>query len=140
MEIDLDAIRAARLEASGHEQHTIKFKGKTFHLAEELPWDLAEGLALDDGPQIADGVKQLLGKEWKDFRKLGPSTADVVDLAVQASAKFGVKDLGESEASSGSSTDSSEPSRPTSTGTTTSTSAKRSGGKRGKRSGASGRS
>lgn len=140
-EIDLDAIRAARIEAGGPERHSIKFHKKTFQLAQELPWDIVEGFAVDDYDQVANGIKQLLDGKWDEFRKLGPSSQDLVALAIEAAKKYGVTDLGESRASDGSSSDTSTSSRPTSTATTPSTSRKRSGAKNnGSRSGVSGRS
>lgn len=139
-DIDLDAIKAARLETVGKVERKVLFAGKSFLLSPELPWDIAEGLATDDYDQIVSGIKQLLGAKWEDFRALGPSTADVVALGMAASRKFGMNSLGESRASEGTSSRTSRRSRQTSTGTTGSTSRKPSGAKSGSRSGRSGRS
>lgn len=133
-EIDLDAIRAARLEVEKTETHQIKFKGQKFPLCEELPWDLAEGLAVDDYVQVVAGIKQLFGDNWNAFRALGPSRDDVIAIAFAAAAKLGVKDLGESEASGASSTATTKPSRRTSSASTRSTSGKPSGARTASRS------
>lgn len=106
MKIDLDAARAARREASG-EAPVIVFGGKEFTLPVELPLEAAEVInkitSSANGTEISDVFKVLLGDRYQEFRELGPSVPDVLAFFDEIAPAYGVKSLGESQASAGSS-------------------------------------
>lgn len=108
----------------------VKFGKKKFELSDEIPWELALGLALEDMEMIGRSVPHLLNGKWDEFVALGPSTDDVLTLAMNAAALLGMNNLGESRASRDTSSSTSRRSRPTSSGSTRSTSGKSSGARR----------
>ena len=112
--VDLDVVRAAQRELEGRDPNaeppSIKFKGETFYLDEDLPLDAIEvmgelGEVLDaiDAIEIAEGAEAaqraavklgpvyvklaaaMLGDEWERFRKLRPGLEILVELCSPAS-------------------------------------------------------
>lgn len=78
MEIDLDQLRAVRLEHDGSEPKFFLFGGEKFALPPELPWDFA--LALSDG-EVRGGFRTLMGDEdYERFMALRPSAQDMTEL------------------------------------------------------------
>jgi hypothetical protein len=116
---DLDAARAARLEARG-EPRLFLFGGQKFELPPELPAEFA--YLLDDAKEA---LRFLLDGQFDDFWAQRPSAQDLIDLVAWITKTYRAA-LGESTASGSSSTPGGGPSRPTSPATTRSTSAKRS--------------
>lgn len=116
---DLDAARAARLEARGEPRWFI-FGGDKFELPPELP---AEFAYLLDDPKEA--LRFLLANDFERFWSLRPSGQDLVALVGWLTKAYGAGP-GESSASGSSSAPGGPPSRPTSPATTRSTSAKQS--------------
>lgn len=104
MEIDLDQLRAARLEHDGSEPRYVIFGGEKFVLPPELPWDFA--LALADG-EARGGFRVLLGEaDYERFMALGPSTQDMTELINSLDVLYGASGEGSSvsdESSSGTS-------------------------------------
>lgn len=115
---DLDAARAARLEARGVPRWFI-FGGDKFELPAELP---AEFAYLLDDPKEA--MRFLLANDFERFWGLRPSGQDLVALVGWLTKAYG-SGSGESPASGTPSGGGGRPSRPTSPATTKSTSAKR---------------
>lgn len=125
VEIDLDAMRAARLEKVGVRQ--LRFKGEVITLPEpEFLFTWREAYERDNAVEI---VQLVLGPEgWAQLVALNPSDDDLRALAAEIPRVYGIG-RGESPASGSSSKTSGARSRRTSGGTTASTSAKRSGAK-----------
>jgi hypothetical protein len=119
---DLDAAKAARLEARG-EPRLFLFGGQKFELPPELPAEFA--YLLDDAKEA---LQYLLGDQFDDFWAQRPSAQDLIDLVGWISKTYG-SDPGESTASGSSSAAGGRRSRPTSRATTRSTSAKRASGR-----------
>lgn len=85
MTIDLDALRAARLEAAG-ESPTVVFGGVTFALPPELPFEVAEYAAILTDEDVTDAAsvsaikgcfRELLDEQYDAFMALRPSKEDV---------------------------------------------------------------
>ena len=87
--LDLDAARAARKEAQ-KEAPVIKFKGKEFPLPVELPWEVAETAAVGDASSALKAIELLIGSQWKEFKKLNPSVADVMVIVEGIGDIYGV--------------------------------------------------
>lgn len=107
--IDLDAARAARLEAQGKSRAGFVFGGETFHLPAELP------LIIDDTVEQAKNEKwpdsrflkvylqHMLGAEqWQRFLHLGATQPDLVELFDKTMENYGAS-TGESGPSASSS-------------------------------------
>lgn len=114
---DLDAARAARLEAKG-EPRLFVFGGRKFELPPELPAEFA--YLLDDAKEA---LRYLLSDGFDDFWAQRPSREDLTDLVGWITKTYGTSQ-GESPASDGSSTNGSGRSRRISPTTTRPTSAK----------------
>lgn len=106
--VDLDVARIARAEKRG-ESPTVKFRGETFELPDELPFEIVDGIGQlgtaqkgNDGARaaeiVADIARSLFCDRYEEFLKLGPSMADVAALLDGVVAAYGTS-LGESEAS-----------------------------------------
>lgn len=121
---DLDAAKAARLEARGEPRWFI-FGGQKFELPPELPAEFA--YLLDDAKEA---LRFLLAEQFDDFWSHRPSAQDLVDLVAWISKTYRA-DPGESSASGPSSNNGGTRSRPTSRATTRSTSVKRASGRKG---------
>lgn len=107
---DLDAARAARLEAEG-DPKTFVFGGREFTLPVECPVEVGD---LWVKKEVLDGFRVLLGDQAEAFVALRPTNQDL-DVLLPAIVKaYGFKDAGESSASNGSSPSISSRSRPTS--------------------------
>lgn len=81
--IDLDAARAARGEAEGG--RTLTFRGETFPLPDEAPYELIAPLGrlnVDerDLGALDEILEVLLGEDVERFRRLRPSIDDVNEL------------------------------------------------------------
>lgn len=124
MRIDLDAAKAARMEAAG-EPHIFVFGGKEFELPHELPVRFGY-LIIDD---VEEAMRCVLDGQADEFWALEPSNQDISELLMQFRAVYGIGP-GESSASAGSSTNGGSRSRPTSPAATRSTSAKRASARR----------
>jgi len=76
--LDLDAIRARRLEASSAEV-SFRYGGKDFTVGNpsELPFELAEQLGTGD---VHGALRTVLGDAYDDFMELKPSISDVMEL------------------------------------------------------------
>jgi len=107
-EIDLDALEAARREAS-EECPVVKFKGKTFEMPVELPFTIVEAIGrLENAPEekknevagalLSDIARALFGERFREFLELGPSMNDVSALIEHVSGVYGTS-TGESSAS-----------------------------------------
>lgn len=117
MRIDIDAARAARLEAEG-EPHELVVGGKTYEIPPEAPWRFVHYLARN---QIGPCMAAVVGEDgWVQMSK-DVSHADVTELVDQLCNVWGLGDAGEADASGSSSPDGGSSSRPTSSGTTAST-------------------
>lgn len=141
--IDLDAVRAARLEEIGAGP-TVRFGGQDFTLAPELDLEVAFQLAeasrcrraaralegddpetkvlrIDYQGEAADhsmgAVRAILGQHFDAFRAQHPSNNDVSALIEAVLVEYGT-DQGEPQASEEPSSDTGEPARPTSAPTT----------------------
>lgn len=134
VDVDLDALRAARREVAG-EPVTVGFAGSTFTLPAEIPLevllafpsDLETTMTFDHYLAVA---RAFLDEQFDAFRALKPTTGDVRDFVDAVLAKYAVG-LGESRGSDVSSARTSEPSRPTSSGSTGSAKKSSSARKRG---------
>lgn len=122
-EIDLDALRAARQEASG-EPHFVKFGGDRFHLPFEIPVDV--GLALADADYWT-ALQVVLGDQFDAFKTKRPSQEDVLAFLGEMLRLYRVGGIPEAEASDASSKSTGKRSRRTSRATTKSTSANSAG-------------
>lgn len=114
---DLDAARAARLEAQG-ERPLFLFGGQKFELPAELP---AEFAYLLDTADAKETIRYLLGDQFDEFWAHRPSKEDLIELVAWVTKRYG-SSLGESQASAEPSTNGGSRSRPTSRGTTAKTS------------------
>lgn len=112
--IDLDALRAARLEVIG-DGVTVVFNGREFRLPPEMPIDVALELGAGNPKEAASAA---FGDDFEAFWALRPSMEDLEALFTAWGQSTGVGDAGESEASGAPSNGSSAPSRPTSPATT----------------------
>jgi hypothetical protein len=116
MELDLDALRAARAEQK-KEPKTFKFKGEIFTLPDEMPYEYA-WLLVEQEERAA--YTELLGEEQLiKFMSLKPSQLDFVHLAAYVQQTYSLDNVptdgqGELKASGGSLPSISSPSRPTS--------------------------
>lgn len=86
--VDLDAARAARIEAAG-EEVTIKFSGKEWKLPAELPWALAEAAAKNSTETAIAAVRSLFGSQWDDFAACNPTVEDVRILLESVASLYG---------------------------------------------------
>jgi len=117
MELDLDKVAAARLEAKGA-GHTFIFKGVEFALPPEMPYEAAE--AMERG-NFRAALAQMLNGTSEKFFELGPTTNDVEALTSGMVEMYAPgASLGESSASSSSSKRTSKSSRRPSSATTAS--------------------
>lgn len=117
MRIDIDAARAARLEAEG-EPHELIIGGNTYEVPAEAPWRFVFHLARNQTPQC---MAAAVGEDaWTEIAKVA-SIDDMSVIVDRLCDVWGLGDSGEQSASGGSSSDGGDSSRPTSTGTTTST-------------------
>lgn len=138
VEIDLDAVRAARAEASG-EGHVLTLLGVRLTLPAKCPLAyldlfLEAELAETEGDQERLGMeatraaKRLLGPEqWRALLNAGADGDDLAVLVEGIAKAYGFA-VGESPASPDSSRPTGDRARPTSNGSTASTSRKRSSG------------
>lgn len=124
MNIDLDAIRAARLEKSV-EESTVKFGGETFTLPRELPVSFGEALGrvvkrIDPktkkeedvlAPDTLGAAKAVLDGQYDRFLALGPSYDDMAEFVNGVADALTGKTEGESKASRSSSKRTSKSSR-----------------------------
>lgn len=113
--LDLDKLRAIRLETQGSEPKTITFHGETYELPAELSMDFGELLAVGKNHEA---ITELLGDEraerfWKDK----PSLPDVEAFFKGLDGLYGISGEG-SGVSGGSSSATSKPSKRTSNATT----------------------
>lgn len=124
-EIDLDALRAARREASG-EEHFVKFGGDRFVLPFELPVDVAGELSAGN---FTAALRIVLGDQYDTFWGHLPSNEDVLEFIGHMLRMYGLRGgLPESGASGVSSRPTGKRSRRTSPASTRSTSASSAGG------------
>lgn len=117
MRIDLDAARAARMEAEGDPHELVAF-GATYQVPAEAPWEFVYRLARGQTPQALEAV---LGDGWKAISSQA-SKNDVVELTDQLCSLWGLGTTGERQASGSTSSNDGNSSRPTSSGSTGSTS------------------
>lgn len=107
--IDLDAMRAARMEAQGEEVPSVVFNGTTFDLPAELPFAVVEATVrlqraseTDDNAAaaevVSDVAKALFGERFKEFLDMKPSMNDVTALLEGVAPAYGTSS-GESPAS-----------------------------------------
>lgn len=110
MRLDIDAARAARLEAEG-EPHELVFAGETYTVPAEAPFRFVHYLARGQtGPCLAS----VFGEDgWTTIAKQA-SREDVAEIVDQLLAVWGMGDTGEQQASGDSSSDGGASSRPTS--------------------------
>lgn len=92
--IDLDKARKARREAKG-EGPKVKFGGKTYELAPEIPFSVLEALRDLTNPDTADEglvnmTKALLGRHYKAFVKMEPTVEDVSELLGGVMEEYGI--------------------------------------------------
>jgi hypothetical protein len=108
--VDLDAAATARREVK-KDAPEVKFKGETFSLPVELPYDVPEALAevaaaterKDDNAitvAISYALTALLGDDYAKFRELKPSMEDVQALLEGVLGEYGFASPGEAPASS----------------------------------------
>lgn len=101
--IDLDAARAARLEALDERYFT--FKAERFELPAECPFECIEAatrLGGGDNEALGDFMRGLLGDEGYDrFRAHRPSIADLEFLVESLLVEYGVQGEGEGGDESG---------------------------------------
>lgn len=92
--IDLDAARAARLEAEGERSFT--FRGERFSLPDELPYELLEpigrlGANERDMGALRDVIAALLGEDAHErFVALRPSLPDLNELVGRLFGEYGL--------------------------------------------------
>lgn len=116
--LDLDRLRAARLEAA-KEPPLVTLGGEEFVLPAELPAEFVVVAARGD---MEEAVGTLLDPaDVERFWKVRPSVADLMALFEGAPGLYGL-DVGEPSASENSSPDDGTNSKPTSNGSTRSTS------------------
>lgn len=120
---DIDAERAARLEATGGEHWPLRLQGVDYRLPREVPFELAEKLDSLGTLTNADGIRAAFEVllEGQDFPFGKLSAQDLEGMLNAWMGGIGIS-LGESETSSGSSESTARPSKPTSKRTTKSTS------------------
>lgn len=119
MELDLDQVRAARLEAKGDGGHTFTFGGVEFTLPPEMSYAAAE--AMERG-NFRFALARMLPGTSEKFFELDPSNDDVLELAQWMAGVYTPgTSLGESSASSPSSTKASTKPRQRSSANTVST-------------------
>jgi hypothetical protein len=115
-EYDMDAARAARIEAEGRTGHTLRFGGEVFDLPPEMPIDAAEALGRRDHRGF---MAALVDGSADRFFAQKPSIDDIKDLVDWATGIYiPGSEPGESPASSDTSSTTSLPSRPPSSATT----------------------
>lgn len=96
MDIDLDAAKAARREAS-KEGPVVVFGGQRFPLQPELPFEAAEHLLYG---RLREAIALIFNGGHEEFMALKPSTEDLrLLLDVELPKAYGSEDLGESPAS-----------------------------------------
>lgn len=113
--LDLDKLRAARLEAKG-DGPTVTFGGEEFQLAAEVSAEVLEALVVDN---LVGFGQALFGEDYDRAKELGLSRDDLVDLMKNLGVLYGVNQ-GESSASGTSSKSTGTRSRRASNGSTTS--------------------
>lgn len=107
-EIDLDVLATLRREAE-EEAPIIKFKGETFQMPIELPFQIVEAIGTlqntkdDERDLVAGGLvakiaRSLFGTRYQEFLDLEPSTNDVMALVENVGQAYGTSQ-GESSAS-----------------------------------------
>lgn len=119
-EINLDAARAARVEA-GETKHTVRFGGKKFVLPSELPIEfmVALGESTTRGwPALIEGLRLLLDGQFDDFYALHPTADDMEVLSEGIAKQYLGTDLPNSSTSGASSKRTSSRSRRTSSAST----------------------
>jgi hypothetical protein len=117
---DLDAARAQRREASGQGSE-FTFGGSTFTVPPSSEWPISVRDQLSSG-EVASAMQGILGDQWAEFDKLGPTIGDVSDLLDWVASENGMGSAGKSSGSSSSSRSTPKRSKRTSSGTTGSTS------------------
>lgn len=119
MRIDIDAARAARLEAED-DTHEFVFGGQPYTVPAEAPWMFVHHIVRG---QIPQALSCAFGEDaWETISKQA-SKNDVVEIQHRLFDVWGMGTPGESPASSSSSPDGGASSRPISNGSTGSTSA-----------------
>ena len=88
--IDLDAARTARAEAE-REVPIVVFGGEEFTLPVELPWEIAEAAAANDGAAALRAIEMLLGDQWEAFKAHRPSLADVMVIVEGLGSIYGAE-------------------------------------------------
>ena len=96
--IDLDQAKLAR-EAARREANeagpVVKFGGKEYELAAELPYGVLEALRGIGDPETAAAAlslmtEALLGSHYDDVKASGPSVDDINELVTGAMAAYGL--------------------------------------------------
>jgi hypothetical protein len=123
VDIDLDELRAVRLEALGRPR-TLRLQGKVFEIPPEFQYAWLEPYNNDDGERL---VREVLGTQAEEFLALA-TLDDIKAFGTRLFAIYGIG-RGEPPASNGSSRNTGGRSRRTSNGSTGSTSGRRSGAK-----------
>lgn len=96
-EINLDTARAAREEVKA--ERTFVFRGETFELPAELPYEVLEpigilGLNPDNLGAIREVMRAILGQEAHDrFESLKPSIPDLNELVGGLFSEYGLGNL-----------------------------------------------
>lgn len=123
MTYNINAVRAARLEAVGGEHWPVELDGTTYRLPREIPWELAERIDELDAMTGTEGIRAILAilTEGQDFPLNRLSPQDLAELLSTYMQEVGAN-LGESETSSDSSKSTARRSKPTSKRSTASTS------------------
>lgn len=117
MRIDIDAARAARLEAEG-EPHELVIGGTTYEVPAEAPWMFVHWIVRG---HVDRAMEAALGEEsWHAIRQ-DVSKDDGVEIQHRLLELWGMGTPGEPQASSSSSSATGASSRPTSNGSTGST-------------------
>jgi hypothetical protein len=94
VDIDLDAMRAARAEANGH-SITIRFGGETFEVPPALEWPY-DVLTYIEASDFAGAMQAAMGTDdWSRFVTHGPTLADVRDLFTSLAQASGFETPGE---------------------------------------------
>ncbi len=92
--VDLDAARIARAEVE-REAVTLRFNGKDWQLPSELPWAFVEASS-GNTQDVMRALATLLGEQWEEFVRSGPSISDVTTLVEAIPALYGLDNLGNS--------------------------------------------
>lgn len=117
MRIDIDAARAARLEAEG-EPHELVFHGQSYTVPAEAHWKFVHYL---NRGQIPSALAAGLGEDTWSAISEHATREDLRVVLDNLMDVWGIGNEGEANASGSSSPDGGSSSRPTSSGTTAST-------------------